>query len=251
MTDADTIMEASYEGNAVEIRRLLISNPCLANIRGWYNRTPLMTAAARGHVAVCRVLLKYGARTDDLAIIGGTALHHAARFGHEEVVSLLLEAKANAGMRGPGGWTALIAASAYGRLDVVKRLLAHEGQDVNEKTAAGKTALWLACSWGHADVAEALLMAGADEDMPDEEGQTPRTAAEQWGKHGCLDVLQVRPSQQKILTYSISLEWSNKGKSTETISPSYPSHFHICKGSLCTCTVVWKGTGAFVPCGPC
>lgn len=216
MADADTIMEASYEGNAVEIRRLLISNPGLANVRGWYNRTPLMAAAARGHVAVCRVLLKYGARTDDVAIIGGTALHHAARFGHEEVVSLLLEAKANAGMQGPGGWTALIGASAYGRLDVVKRLLAHGGQDVNERTAAGKTALWLACSWGHADVAKALLVAGADEDMPDEEGQTPRTAAEQWGKHGCLDVLQVCSSHRRFLKYQFGVVEQREER--ETIS---------------------------------
>ena len=58
--------------------------------------TPLMIAAAKGHIKICELLLSYGASVD--AESGDnhlTALHFAAEKGHKEVCQLLLENGAN------------------------------------------------------------------------------------------------------------------------------------------------------------
>lgn len=57
----------------------------------------------------------------------------------------------------------------------------------------GETALWLACSKGHADVVRTLLLQGhADCSLPNHHGMSPRQIATIWGYQACLDVLQVR-----------------------------------------------------------
>lgn len=58
---------------------------------------PARSAAARGHLAVCKLLLQYGANLHHVnaKADGGSALHEAVAHRHEAVVELLLAAGGN------------------------------------------------------------------------------------------------------------------------------------------------------------
>ena len=61
--------------------------------------TLLHTAAAYGHLAMVRELLKRGASVDLPNSVGGTALMHAALNGHLSILLVLLQHSANPDLR--------------------------------------------------------------------------------------------------------------------------------------------------------
>eukprot|EP00730_Choanoeca_flexa_P015605 TRINITY_DN7199_c0_g1_i2.p1 TRINITY_DN7199_c0_g1~~TRINITY_DN7199_c0_g1_i2.p1 ORF type:complete len:481 (+),score=110.18 TRINITY_DN7199_c0_g1_i2:50-1492(+) len=71
----------------------------------------------------------------------------------------------------------LIHAASTGDLEQCKLLVEAGDVDVNEVDHDGRTALHLALAEGHADVAEYLLSQGADADVKDKTGSTPRSEA--------------------------------------------------------------------------
>ena len=93
------------------------------NARGKYGYTPLVNAAAGGHVDAVRLLLDEGAppslATDD----GGTALYWAASEGHDSVVRLLLDRGALVDAIRVRDWTPLTAAIYNGHESVALILL--------------------------------------------------------------------------------------------------------------------------------
>jgi ankyrin repeat protein len=138
--------------------------------------TPLMTAARTGSPGVVQALLARGASVDykdDRR--GQTALMWAAAEGHAAVVEILLQAGADVRARVPSGFTPLLFAVREGRTDVV-RVLVKAGADVNENVpvegrrrgyggrlpAAGASALLLAVTNAHFELAAHLLEAGAN-----------------------------------------------------------------------------------------
>ncbi|OBT39216.1 hypothetical protein VE00_10383 [Pseudogymnoascus sp. WSF 3629] len=52
--------------------------------------TPLMAAAERGHLGVCKSLLERSPQLDIQSKNGSNAIYHAARYGHEEILDLLI-----------------------------------------------------------------------------------------------------------------------------------------------------------------
>ena len=70
----------------------------------------------------------------------------------------------------------LCKAAYYGELDKVRELLA-DADDVNEQLRAGITALMSASRYGHTEIVEALLSAGARTDLRDKEGKTAADVA--------------------------------------------------------------------------
>lgn len=56
---------------------------------------PLSIAASSNHIAVCSLLLSFGAEMDHSGRDGRTALHHAVGAGHTEAAGLLIEARAS------------------------------------------------------------------------------------------------------------------------------------------------------------
>jgi uncharacterized protein len=139
--------------------------------------TALMTAARAGNLAPVKALLFRGARVDDKDDRRGqTALMWAAAEGHAAVVKELLEAGADLHVRLASGFTPLLFAVREGRIDVV-RVLLKAGADVNESfpiepprrrgfggrlPPAGASALLLAATNAHFELAAYLLDAGAD-----------------------------------------------------------------------------------------
>jgi ankyrin repeat protein len=52
--------------------------------------SPLMAAAERGHLGVCKSLLERSPQLDIQSKNGSNAIYHAARYGHEEILDLLI-----------------------------------------------------------------------------------------------------------------------------------------------------------------
>ena len=134
--------------------------------------TALMTAARTGRLAAVKVLLAHGADPNRKeAYRKQTAIMWAAAEGHTEVVTTLI--KAGADFRAPlkSGFTPLLFAVREGRTGVVQALI-EAGADVNEtmqprdaprkSPRAGTSALLLAATNAHFELATLLLDAGAD-----------------------------------------------------------------------------------------
>lgn len=90
----------------------------------WNQCTPLMVAAAAGHLEVCQWLLKAGANTEVHDGEGATALFHAACYARMEVLQYLVKAGARLQATDLAGRTVLIrAADGIHNADVVPCLL--------------------------------------------------------------------------------------------------------------------------------
>ena len=145
--------------------------------------TPLMTAARSGTLPSVKALLARGANVDGKdARRGQTALMWAAAEGHADVVQALVDAGADVHARVPSGLTPLLFAVREGRIGVV-RVLLKAGADAGETIPieagrrrgyggrlppAGASALLLAVTNAHYELAALLLDAGAnpDADLP-------------------------------------------------------------------------------------
>ncbi|HEY8503665.1 MAG TPA: ankyrin repeat domain-containing protein, partial [Gemmataceae bacterium] len=144
-------------------------------------RTPLMLAAAGGHLEAVEALLQAGAdpNRDDA---GGkpdkslrSLVYHA---GWEEV------ALACCGT----GRTALMVAAAAGHAEVVRALLA-AGADPNHQDVIRCHPLFLACANGHLESARELVRAGAKIDAKGPEGKTPLLVANDTGNAELVEFL--------------------------------------------------------------
>ena len=90
------------------------------------------------------------------------------------VVSELLKIKrANPNTRTPEGMTPLVIAAVSGAVDITRILIDH-GADLNIRAADGFSALMYAPSYDHVRVAIALIEAGANPELVDQNGRTAR-----------------------------------------------------------------------------
>ncbi len=152
---------AAYRGD-VETARLLLGAGAVAAPANRYGVTPLTLAAGRGDASVVEALLDAGADPNTALPEGETALMTAARTGAADVLRLLLDRGADPRAReGWRGQTALHWAAAENHARAVHALV-ERGADVDERSAAGWSALLYAVRAGAADAVRALLAAGAD-----------------------------------------------------------------------------------------
>jgi len=123
--------------------------------------TPLHAAAAKGKLAVAKLLISRGADLTLLHENEFTPLHLAADRGHVELIDLLVESGADVNAPGFSGFTPLHLASYNNREDAVLRLIA-AGAEVNANAENGTTPLILAVTKGNEKVAKLLLNNNAD-----------------------------------------------------------------------------------------
>jgi len=130
---------------------------------GW---TPLMLAAATGHVEITQLLLD---AEGDI----GQALPIACALGHVAVAQGLIAGGADVSLEGPGGMNALSLAAQAGAEDLIEDLI-RAGLPVDSpESSTGMTALCRAALAGHHGIVAALLDAGASVDHEDRQGFTP------------------------------------------------------------------------------
>jgi ankyrin repeat protein len=119
----DTALNFAALAGHLDIVRILVDNGALVSPAvGW---TPLHYAAFENRAEVLKYLIAKGAKKDQLAPNGYTALMLAARGGHVAAATVLLHEDADLGIKGPGGpggETALSIATARKQEEMIKLL---------------------------------------------------------------------------------------------------------------------------------
>jgi ankyrin repeat protein len=133
---------------APAVAKVLIAHPdTKVEVRSDKDESPLMLAAIKGEVDLCRQLI---ARDADVNKPGWAPLHYAASSGNAQVVQLLLDHYAYIDAESPNGSTPLMMAAMYGSAEAVKVLL-EAGADVEVKNSIGLSALDFAQKAGRND----------------------------------------------------------------------------------------------------
>ncbi|MCF0243013.1 MAG: ankyrin repeat domain-containing protein, partial [Treponema sp.] len=145
------------------------------DLRSDDNMTPLHIAAAYGHSAIVKYLLKEGADPNVQNSSGSTPLHEAVRYGNTEIISLLLESeKVNVNAQDNLGKTPIMVTMSPDKMEATYKLLSKYNADFNQKDAYGDTLIHIATML-HAptSVLQTLVDEGADVNAKNKEGVTP------------------------------------------------------------------------------
>jgi ankyrin repeat protein len=129
-----------------------------------------------------RQLLAAGANPDARDEDGRTPIFSAVLGNSVGLLGLLLESGADVNAEDNDGWTALHFA-AQEHLPELARILLGRGADPNRKDSDGATALWRAVQAcrGRVELVSILRQAGAKDDLPNAQGETPRQLADRLG----------------------------------------------------------------------
>jgi ankyrin repeat protein len=132
---------------------VLINAPKVnVEVRNLRDESPLMLAALDGHLAMAEALIEKGA---DVNKPGWAPLHYAATKGHLSMIELLLENDAYIDAESPNKSTPLMMAAMYGTGAAVKALLV-AGADPELKNEQGLSAIDFATKVSRKDVAEMI-----------------------------------------------------------------------------------------------
>ncbi|XP_059147593.1 ankyrin repeat domain-containing protein 50-like [Physella acuta] len=112
-----------------DIVKILLENKANVHIKEIeYERNALISASNKGRVGTVQLLLKHGARVDDVNVFGYTSLMAAAEQGHDLVVELLIKNRADVNKTHMRNVNALMLAVYSGRTSTVKLLLKHNAR---------------------------------------------------------------------------------------------------------------------------
>jgi uncharacterized protein len=162
---AHRLFEPLPNPTRLKMVQTLIAKRAKLNLRDQEGYTALMLALERGDTFLARELENAGASTEGA---NEARLIHAAQGGDLDEVQELLAKGANPNARNRSGDTALSLAAGRGHITLTRTLLA-KGAEVDARSKiGGKTALMVAV--GNPYVAKALLDAGANVHLKDEDG---------------------------------------------------------------------------------
>ena len=148
------LMRCTHTGDPAAVRALLAHGADVRAMEPSRGQTALMWAAANRHPDVTRVLLEHGAAVDART----TTVRQLRGTGERSTTS-----PAGATHFDAGGFTPLLFAARHGDVGSA-RLLLDADADVNRTAADGNSALVVAAMSGHGQLAEFLLVRGADPD---------------------------------------------------------------------------------------
>lgn len=168
--------QAAARGDARAIAQLLGQGAAI-DARDAQGRTPLLLATHGNHVQAARVLIGAGADVNAKDKIQDSPYLYAGARGHLEILTMTLAQGADLRSTNRFGGTALIPASERGHVDTVRRLI-HAGVEVDHVNRLGWTALLEAIILSdggprHQQIVQALVDAGANVQLADNEGVTP------------------------------------------------------------------------------
>ncbi|XP_002741541.2 transient receptor potential cation channel subfamily A member 1-like [Saccoglossus kowalevskii] len=171
---------AARQGREEFTKVLLSSTGANPNVCDTDNMTPLHQAALKGNLAVCNLLVQYGADIRAKEVNDITPLMIAAVGGHTDIMSMLLET-AKKQYTVPHdyledcdneGNTALHLAISNGHFEA-SVLCLDNGADVDSRKGNGFSGLHIASVNGYTDIASMLITRGANINDKDEEQMTP------------------------------------------------------------------------------
>jgi uncharacterized protein len=223
-TQQSAYLIAASEGH-LELLRLALSNGARVNDKDSWNGTGLIRAAERGHANVVGTLLRAGVDRDHVNRIGYQAIHEAVWLGadtpsYATTVRVLAAGRVELDERSPSAGltprqmarergfdrleeiltsvttaerpadpdTSLLDAARAGDADAVAVAL-RAGADIEARDPQGRTALLLASTYDHVDVARVLVGMGADPDALDDRHDTPWLVTGVTGSVAMLEAL--------------------------------------------------------------
>lgn len=216
------LIATSEVGDDPRLLELALDSGARVNAKDSFNGTGLIRAAERGYPAIVARLLAAGVEVDHVNELGWTALHEAIILGrggpeHTEVVRLLVGAGADVmlpsqrdGVRPKEhaerrGFTEiarilrkaertmtpdsrLLRAAQQGSVAAAEAALA-DGADLETRDERRRTALLLAVTGDHVDMARMLVGRGADVNAYDDQQDTPFLVTGVTGSVRMLDAL--------------------------------------------------------------
>ena len=202
--DERTALSLASSMGHVSTVTLLLSHGARVDNRSTNGFTPLLTAAQHGHTKVCELLLERGeASVKERSLKGFTPFLVAAQGGHSDVCELLLAHGSDIEERQPVTLdTALHEAAIFGYENLLNLLISHKA-DVNSRDRIGTTPLHLASQEGHISSVMAVLEAGADPLLPQEDGDLPIHCAASRNQTEVVKLLieRARCSPDQVKTY--------------------------------------------------
>ena len=177
--DALTVA-ASYRGSAAAMTALLDAGATADPPEAVKARhSPLLFASMSGDIDAVALLLSRGARANPRPNPSGNSpISEAITFGRADVVRALIGAGAKVDLTERTGVNLMHWATITNRAQVIP-LLARAGVDINAIDEHGYTPLMYAATidFGDTATAEALVVAGADKKIRNEDGRTPLAQA--------------------------------------------------------------------------
>jgi ankyrin repeat protein len=215
------LMTAANTGN-LEFVKHLIEKGANVNAKSTAEETPLMYAATQPNTEIVNELLKAGAKVNDVSKNGYSALMLAAYYDYAEILQILISNQADANIVDSKGWNALFYAARGTSLNSTTILL-QKGVAVNSKDSEGNTPLIIAAYNGYLEknelyfrgnldrstelskeeytalekeisdknlkIVKALLSAGADKSIKNNEGYTALMIAKDEGNQDLVNLL--------------------------------------------------------------
>lgn len=156
----------AVQENHIGIARYLLENQCDPDQPDVHGVTPLWFSAYKGRQEMVEMLVKYGAKVDNICYNtrngngGCSPCFIAIQSQHLDVVRFLLRHGCDPDLTDARGHTPLFYASGKGEVEIVK-LLCDARADVH-KECDGRTPLFTACRNGRLDVVRCLLSYGCN-----------------------------------------------------------------------------------------
>ena len=155
---------------SIDFLKELIKAGGSIDAKGWNSYTPLMYACRNGNFDEIKFLVEAGADIDTRDGNGVTNLMKVA--GHPDMINYLLDHGANLNIQDGRGRTLLWQSSAISANPDLVKLLIGRKADLNITDWLGTSALIAAAQYGHLDIVQMLLDAGADPTIRSKNGYT-------------------------------------------------------------------------------
>ncbi|XP_004073988.1 histone-lysine N-methyltransferase EHMT2 [Oryzias latipes] len=192
-------LHTAAQRGLLEICYMLIQAGAHVDAKDKEMRTPLLEAVINNHIEVARYLVQNGACVYHVEDDGYTGLHHAAKLGNLEIVNMLLETgQVDINAQDNGGWTPIIWAAEHKHVEVIKALL-NRGADVSITDKEMNVCLHWAAYAGSVDIAEMVLNAGCSLSSVNVHGDTPLHIAAREGYLECVTLFLSRGADIDIV----------------------------------------------------
>eukprot|EP01089_Gocevia_fonbrunei_P018200 TRINITY_DN6109_c0_g1_i2.p1 TRINITY_DN6109_c0_g1~~TRINITY_DN6109_c0_g1_i2.p1 ORF type:complete len:566 (-),score=58.06 TRINITY_DN6109_c0_g1_i2:11-1549(-) len=179
--DAMSALHIAVDQSNINLTNFLISKHAELNAVDKTSCTPLLLAASKGHLQICKILLDQKKIDVNICNIDSTsALHYLARISPqgclelhllEEVLGMMLRRKVAVDAKNKTGETPLHQAARVGNDDVIGFLYKHNA-NINEQNKNGETALHYAAILGRDSTVSKLLSCGADKNLKTKSEET-------------------------------------------------------------------------------
>ena len=180
--------QAAVRGNLPLVEALLAAGAAHSP-QDEHGQTPLFGAVMRNRADVARRLIEAGADPNAVDQVGNTPIHPATWTSSQEAVQVLIESGADVNTVGNGGDTPLFSAVERGNPAILDMVLAAGAQVDFRDSHFGATPLCVAALRGYTPAAERLLAAGADPALGLNDGTTALELAVTYGHRDVAELL--------------------------------------------------------------